>query len=68
MNPLSEFYTLQGILRSVSICGKIFDGGDMRNRMYIDCLRNGFSIICLLMSYLVFIITRLMCSLIDILP
>ena len=64
MNPLPEVYTLQGILKSVSICGKIFDGGNMMNRMYIDCLRNGFSIICPLTPYLVFIMTRLMCSLV----
>ena len=49
INPLPELCTLQGILRSVSICEKIFDGGDMMNIVFIDCLRNGFSVICSLM-------------------
>lgn len=35
MNPLPELCTLQGILRSVSVCEKIVHVGDMMNRMYI---------------------------------
>lgn len=35
MNPLPELCTLQGILKSVSLYEKIFDGGDVMSRMYI---------------------------------